>query len=102
LSLLLKPMTVRVVAVTIAVAIMKADATVASISDAPRTRDANIIGKMVAASPATRVTAVNRFLRSAYQRPAPNRRMSSSADLGRSGLKDTPGHTRTHALGVGP
>ena len=62
-------MTVEVVAAAVAVATMKADATMAaSISDAPKMMDADIIGKMVAAYTATRVTAVNRLLRSGDQR----------------------------------
>jgi hypothetical protein len=62
-------MTVDVVAVTTAVAIITTDATtVDSISDAATTMDATIIGKMAAAFTATRVTAVNRLLRSGDQR----------------------------------
>jgi hypothetical protein len=69
LPLLLKPITVDVVAVTIAVASITADATtVDSISDAATTMDATIIGKMAAAYTATRVTAVNRLLGSGDQR----------------------------------
>ena len=56
-------------AVTTAVATMTVDATtVDSISDAATTMDATIIGKMAAANTATRVTAVNRLLRSGDQR----------------------------------
>ena len=56
-------------AVTIAVATITADATTMdSISDAATTMDAIIIGKMAAAYTATRVTAVNRLLRSGDQR----------------------------------
>jgi hypothetical protein len=69
LSPLLKPTPVDIVGATIAVATMTAAATtVDSISDAPNTMDANIIGKMAAAYTATRVTAVKRFLRSGDQR----------------------------------